>query len=79
MDRIRLSAHCGLRTRHCVGVEALLRWGHPKFGVGGPGLFIGELKGTAGLLDWETDGSRSAPGICVGVDKHITRWRRNGA
>ncbi|ACC75917.1 EAL domain-containing protein [Paraburkholderia phymatum] len=35
-----------MRTRHCVGVEALLRWGHPKFGVGGPGLFIGELEGT---------------------------------
>ncbi|NML99100.1 EAL domain-containing protein [Paraburkholderia sp. RP-4-7] len=34
------------RTRHCVGVEALLRWGHPKFGAGGPGLFIGELEGT---------------------------------
>jgi EAL domain-containing protein (putative c-di-GMP-specific phosphodiesterase class I) len=35
-----------MRTRHCVGVEALLRWGHPKFGAGGPGLFIGELEGT---------------------------------
>ncbi|WP_429363345.1 EAL domain-containing protein [Paraburkholderia sp. GAS32] len=34
------------RTRHCVGVEALLRWGHPKFGAGGPGLFIGEIEGT---------------------------------
>ncbi|WOD18620.1 EAL domain-containing protein [Paraburkholderia kirstenboschensis] len=34
------------RTRHCVGVEALLRWGHPKFGAGGPGLFIGALEGT---------------------------------
>ncbi len=34
------------RTRHCVGVEALLRWDHPKFGAGGPGLFIGELEGT---------------------------------
>lgn len=37
------------RTRHCVGVEALLRWGHPKFGAGGPGLFIGELEGTGVL------------------------------
>jgi EAL domain-containing protein (putative c-di-GMP-specific phosphodiesterase class I) len=36
----------GTATRHCVGVEALLRWGHPKFGAGGPGLFIGELEGT---------------------------------
>ncbi|MFM0704378.1 EAL domain-containing protein [Paraburkholderia sediminicola] len=35
-----------MRTRHCVGVEALLRWGHPKFGAGGPGQFIGELEGT---------------------------------
>ena len=35
------------RTRHCVGVEALLRWGHPKFGAGGPGQFIGELEGTS--------------------------------
>ncbi|MEW9586799.1 EAL domain-containing protein, partial [Paraburkholderia sp. DGU8] len=34
------------RTRYCVGVEALLRWGHPKFGAGGPGQFIGELEGT---------------------------------
>ncbi|MFL9896109.1 EAL domain-containing protein [Paraburkholderia sp. RL17-381-BIF-C] len=34
------------RTRHCAGVEALLRWGHPKFGAGGPGVFIGELEGT---------------------------------
>jgi sensor c-di-GMP phosphodiesterase-like protein len=34
------------RTRHCVGVEALLRWGHPKFGAGGPELFIGALGGT---------------------------------
>jgi EAL domain-containing protein (putative c-di-GMP-specific phosphodiesterase class I) len=29
-----------------VGLEALLRWGHPKFGAGGPGFFIGELEGT---------------------------------
>ncbi|MFM0380006.1 EAL domain-containing protein [Paraburkholderia strydomiana] len=35
-----------MRTRHCVGVEALLRWGHPRFGAGGPGQFIGELEGT---------------------------------
>jgi EAL domain-containing protein (putative c-di-GMP-specific phosphodiesterase class I) len=35
-----------MRTRHCVGVEALLRWGHPKFGVAGPGQYIGELEGT---------------------------------
>jgi EAL domain-containing protein (putative c-di-GMP-specific phosphodiesterase class I) len=33
-------------TRHCVCVEALLRWCHPKFGAGGPGVFIGELEGT---------------------------------
>jgi EAL domain-containing protein (putative c-di-GMP-specific phosphodiesterase class I) len=33
-------------TRRCVGVEALLRWGHPKFGARGPGLFIGEIEGT---------------------------------
>lgn len=33
-------------TRHCVGVEALLRWAHPRFGAGGPGVFIGELEGT---------------------------------
>jgi EAL domain-containing protein (putative c-di-GMP-specific phosphodiesterase class I) len=35
-----------VRTRSCVGVEALLRWGHPKFGARGPGLFVGELEGT---------------------------------
>lgn len=35
-----------MRTRHCVGVEVLLRWGHPKFGAGGPGQFIGELEDT---------------------------------
>ncbi|VVE44089.1 EAL domain-containing protein [Pandoraea soli] len=35
-----------MRTRHCVGVEALLRWGHPKFGAGGPGQFIGKLEGS---------------------------------
>jgi EAL domain-containing protein (putative c-di-GMP-specific phosphodiesterase class I) len=35
-----------MRTRHCVGVEALLRWDHPKFGAGGPGQFIGDLEGT---------------------------------
>lgn len=34
------------RTRHCVGVEALLRWDHPKFGAGGPGHFIGEPERT---------------------------------
>ncbi|WP_286797589.1 EAL domain-containing protein [Pandoraea sp. 64-18] len=32
--------------RHCVGVEALLRWGHPKFGAAGPGQFIGKLEGS---------------------------------
>ncbi|MFM0055199.1 EAL domain-containing protein [Paraburkholderia phytofirmans] len=37
------------RTRHCVGMEALLRWDHPKFGAGGPAQFIGELEGT-GLI-----------------------------
>jgi EAL domain-containing protein (putative c-di-GMP-specific phosphodiesterase class I) len=35
-----------MRTRYCVGIEALLRWDHPKFGAGGPGQFIGELEGT---------------------------------
>jgi EAL domain-containing protein (putative c-di-GMP-specific phosphodiesterase class I) len=35
-----------IRTRHCVGLEALLRWDHPKFGVGGPAQFIGGLEGT---------------------------------
>ena len=35
-----------MHTRHCVGVEALLRWGHPRFGAGGPGQFMGELEGT---------------------------------
>ncbi|WP_345815228.1 EAL domain-containing protein [Paraburkholderia sp. PREW-6R] len=38
-----------MRTQQCVGVEALLRWGHPKFGAGGPERFIGEL-GATGLL-----------------------------
>ncbi|MBK5125855.1 EAL domain-containing protein [Burkholderia sp. R-69980] len=35
-----------VRTRHCVGVEALLRWDDSKFGAGGPGQFIGGLEGT---------------------------------
>lgn len=35
-----------MHTRHCVGVEALLRWVHPTFGAAGPGQFIGELQGT---------------------------------
>ncbi|REE22600.1 EAL domain-containing protein (putative c-di-GMP-specific phosphodiesterase class I) [Paraburkholderia sp. BL27I4N3] len=35
-----------IRTRDCVGMEALLRWDHPTFGAGGPGQFIGELEGT---------------------------------
>ncbi len=34
------------QTRHCMGVEALLRWRHPTFGAGGPGLFVRELEGT---------------------------------
>jgi len=29
-----------------VGVEALLRWRHPKFGSAGPGRFIAEIEGT---------------------------------
>jgi len=40
------------RTRHCVGVEALLRWGHPKFGAGCPELFIGALGGMRLLGAW---------------------------
>ena len=35
-----------MRTRDCVGIEALIRWDHPTFGAGGPGQFIGELEGT---------------------------------
>jgi len=35
-----------MHTRHCVGVEALLRWAHPKFGAAGPGQYIEELEGT---------------------------------
>jgi len=35
-----------MRTQHCVGMEALLRWNHPKFGAGGTAEFIAELEGT---------------------------------
>jgi EAL domain-containing protein (putative c-di-GMP-specific phosphodiesterase class I) len=34
-------------TRRCMGVEALLRWRHPRFGAGGPGVFMQEIENTS--------------------------------
>ncbi len=36
-----------LNSGACVGVEALLRWNHPRWGPIGPGSFIGTVEGTA--------------------------------
>jgi len=36
-----------LRTGECIGIEALLRWNHPRWGPIGPGSFIGTVEATA--------------------------------
>ena len=36
-----------VRTGECIGIEALLRWNHPRWGRIGPGSFIGVVEATA--------------------------------
>lgn len=61
----------GLATRHPVGVEALVRWNHPRFGLLGPDHFV-PLAETGGVIQDLTDW----------VIRHaliqLSRWRSQG-
>lgn len=47
-----------IRTRRCVGAEALLRWNHPEFGLVSPGEFIPLVEKTimaSRMTEWVID------------------------
>ena len=60
-----------LRTGHCLGVEALLRWRHPKRGLIRPDLFIARA---------EDNGQISAIGrwVIVSAASQAAQWRGQG-
>ena len=60
-----------LKTRECIGVEALLRWNHPELGPISPGEFIPLAERTAlmrPLTQW----------VIAAAFWQITAWRREG-
>lgn len=60
-----------LRTGHCLGVEALLRWRHPKRGLIRPDLFIARA---------EDNGQIAAIGrwVIVSAASQAAQWRAQG-
>lgn len=47
-----------MRSGHCVGAEALLRWNHPRLGLLSPGEFVPLIEQTAfvqGMTEWVLD------------------------
>ena len=51
---VHFQPQLALLNRHVIGVEALVRWEHPEFGVVNPGEFV-TLVETTGLIDPLTD------------------------
>jgi PAS domain S-box-containing protein/diguanylate cyclase (GGDEF)-like protein len=58
-----------LQTGRIVGVEALIRWNHPVFGLQGPDGFIGIAEDTGLIIDIEREGIGQVASVAAKVNE----------
>jgi PAS domain S-box-containing protein/diguanylate cyclase (GGDEF)-like protein len=58
-----------MQTNEIVGVEALIRWNHPVFGLQWPDTFIGIAEETGLIIDIERAGIRQVANFALAINK----------